>query len=76
MTENSYSDDSTEAARTAALHGLTINNLAADRDWWKEKYRILKKILMRNGIEVIEDEHGNLDIKAMRANGAIPAERG
>lgn len=76
MTENNDPIERHHDARTAALQSLTLNNLAADRDWWKEKCRVLKKILKRNGIEVIEDEHGNLDIKAMRANGAIPAAKG
>lgn len=66
------SDDPTDDERTAALYSLTLNNLAADRDWWKMKYRLLARVLEHNGFEILEDAEGNPDIAAMRARGYLP----
>ncbi|MCP3054941.1 hypothetical protein [Aurantimonas marianensis] len=66
------SDNPTEDERTAAIFQMAINNIKADRDLWKGKYRILKRILAYHGIEIIEDDEGTPDIKAMRKAGVMP----
>lgn len=58
--------------RDRAVAELAQHQASAELDWWKMKYRILAKILHRHGIPVIEDEHGNIDVQAMRAGGFIP----
>lgn len=66
------SDDSAEDKRTEAIYQMSMNNIAADRDLWKFKYRILERILAYHGMKVIEKADGVLDIAAMREKGIIP----
>ena len=65
-------DEPTEEERTAALAKLVIANIAADRDWWKQKYRVLKHILEHHDFVIAEDEQGNLDVADLRARGYLP----
>lgn len=72
MTEN---DDEptgpTEEERTVAIAKMAIANIAAERDWWAGKYRILKRILEHHDFVIEEDEEGNLDMADLRARGYL-----
>lgn len=65
----------TDEERTVAIAKMAIANIAAERDWWQTKYRILKKILEYHDFVINEDETGTLDVKDLRARGYLPPKR-